>query len=48
MIMLELPHITADTLPEQVQQLIGFQRNLVEQLNVELNRELEDLKQKEE
>ncbi len=48
MIKLELPHITGDNLHEQMQQLISFQRRLVEQLNVELNRELAQCKRKEE
>lgn len=48
MIKLDQPHITGDNLQEQVRQLISFQRRLVEQLNVELNRELAQCRQKEE
>lgn len=48
MIKLDPPHITGANLYEQVQQLISHQRMLTEQLNVELNRELDELRQQKE
>lgn len=44
MIKIDPPHITGKDLYEQVQQLIRYQRMLAEQLNVDLNRELEELR----
>ena len=48
MIKLEPPQITGGDLRDQVRQLIAHQRMLTEQLNMELNRELEELRQKKE
>lgn len=48
MIKIDPPHITGGSLYEQVQQLISYQRSLAQQLNVELNTELEGLRQQKE
>ena len=48
MIKLDPPHIIGGDLYDQVRQLIAHQRMLTEQLNIELNRELEELRQKKE
>lgn len=48
MIKLDPPRITGQDLYEQMQQLISYQRMLTQQLNVELNRELDELRQQKE
>ncbi len=48
MIKLNPPQITGGDLYDQVRQLIAYQRTLTEQLNMELNRELEELRQQKE
>lgn len=45
MIKIEPPRITGTNTNEQLQQVIRYLQMLCEQLNVELNRELEDLRQ---
>lgn len=48
MIKLDPPRITGQDLYEQMQQLISYQRMLTQQLNMELNRELDELRQQKE
>jgi hypothetical protein len=47
-IKLDPPRITGQDLYEQMQQLISYQRMLTQQLNMELNRELDELRQQKE
>ena len=44
MIKIEPPHITGSNTYEQLQQVIRYLQKLSEQLNVELNMELDDLR----
>ena len=44
MIKIEPPHITGSNTYEQLQQVIRYLQRLSEQLNIELNMELDDLR----
>ena len=44
MIKIEPPHITGSNTYEQLQQVIRYLQMLSEQLNIELNMELDDLR----
>lgn len=44
MIKIQPPHITGSNTYEQLQQVIRYLQKLSEQLNVELNMELDDLR----
>lgn len=48
MIKIEPPHITGTNTYEQLQQVIRYLHKLSEQLNVELNMELDELRPSEE
>jgi hypothetical protein len=44
MIKIDPPHITGNNLQEQIQQVIRYLRTLSDQLNMEVNRELDELR----
>ena len=48
MIKIDPPHITGTNTYEQLQQVIRYLYRLAEQLNIELNAELDSLRQREE